>query len=364
MILVLNAGSSSLKYKLFKPDGSTGKLLKSGSVNDIGRSKCANFVEASKKIHSEIKTEISEIEAVGHRIVFGGPCAADGDKLNNSTLKNLIKVSHLAPLHNPAAIATIKYFSRALTSPQYLYYDNSFYSTLLETESTIPINQAICKKLGIKRYGFHGISHQYAYTNSESQNYSKVISIHIGAGSSVTAIKDGKAIATSMGLTPLGGICMLTRSGDIDPGIITYLVRSIGISKTENILNKSSGLTGIIGKESSFFDILFFAGEKIEDDSYKPGCCEVSNDIKANAKLAIDIFVSKTKQFIGAYSAIMGGVDGLVFTGRAGAGSSVLRDKICRGLDYLNLKQVMIVEPDEELAIANKIIEKYILPLN
>ncbi|OQB05971.1 MAG: Acetate kinase [bacterium ADurb.Bin212] len=357
MILVLNAGSSSLKYKLFELHGRDLVILKSGSVNDIGRKQCANISEASKQIFAEIAPLSKNISQVGHRIVFGGDKAKDGEELTKASLANLLKVSHFAPLHNPSAVATIKYFSKVLACPHYLFYDDSFYSTLPETERIIPIDQIISRKLGIQRRGFHGISHQYAFLNSDASKYSKVISIHIGAGSSLTAIMDGQAIATSMGLTPLGGICMLTRSGDIDPGVVTFLIKKMGIQKTEHILNKQSGLTGIMGANLSFFDILYLAGEKIEDEAYHPHFGNIDESTRNNAKLALDVFASRTKQFIGAYSATMGGVEALLFTGRAGAGSSVLRSKICYGLDYLNLKQVISFRPDEELAIANKIIK-------
>lgn len=357
MILVLNSGSSSLKYKLFQPQDSNLVEIKSGSVNDIGRKECANFREAARTIYSEIIPHKNDIKHVGHRIVFGGSKSQDGEQLTKASLANLIKVSHFAPLHNPAAVTTIKYFSGVLNCPQYLYYDDAFYLNLPQTEKIIPIDQNIGGKLDIKRHGFHGISHEHAFLSSEANRYSKVISIHIGAGSSVTAILDGKAVATSMGLTPLGGICMLTRSGDIDPGVVTYLVKKLGISKTEQILNKQSGLTGIMGRSYSFFDILYLAGEKIEDDGYKANFDQIDDNLRDKARVALDLFSSRTKQFIGAYSATMGGVEALLFTGRAGAGSSVLRDKICLGLDYLNLKQVISFKPDEELAIAHKIIK-------
>lgn len=358
MILVFNSGSSSLKYKLFDLRDNRPVELASGVVNDIGEKNCKSFTDASKIISNEIVSIASSVDYIGHRIVFGGEGAIDGEKLNDKALKKIIKVSHFAPLHNPSAVETIKYFRKVFDCPHYLFFDNSFYSTLSQSEKIIPFNQNICKKLSISRQGFHGISHQYALNNSNAKNYSKVISIHIGAGSSVTAILEGRAVATSMGLTPLGGLCMLTRPGDIDPGVVTYLVKKIGIKKTEHNLNKCSGLTGIMGIESNFMDILFYAGEMIEDENYIPKSSTVNKDIELKAKLALSVFSSKTKQFIGSYASIMGGVEALVFTGRAGAGSTVLRNRICHNLDYLNLKEVIVVAPDEELAIAQKIANK------
>lgn len=353
MILVLNSGSSSLKFKLYKPVGSKIQLILSGAVADIGKKKCRNHTLASKKVMEQLKHNISDISAVGHRIVFGGKDCLDGEIATSSILQKLKSFAEIAPLHNPAAVETINCSKKHIKSNHYLFYDSSFYNALGKSEKIIAIDQKIAETYNIEKYGFHGISHKFAYENSNACNHQKVISVHMGSGTSVTAIENGISKATSMGFTPLGGVMMLNRSGDLDPGVLLFLVKKIGIKNTHDMIMGNSGISGIMRNKINLLDVLFLAGEKVEDKNYKPKDLKNNKEMCQKAKIALEMFCNKIKQQIGAYSALMGGVDAIVFTGRAGFGSKVIRNKICKGLNYLNIKEIVLFPPDEELAIAN-----------
>lgn len=358
MILVLNAGSSSLKFKLFDIKNNQLTQVESGSVNDVGKLHAKNHAGAVSLIMQKTSRYHQSIDTIGHRIVFGGEGVHDGEIVNSSVINNIKKYSYIAPLHNPGAVATIVAAKKTFKNAKHrAYYDTSYFNSLPILESVIPIDQGIAHKYHIVRHGFHGISHRYASESSGDHGYERIITLHLGAGSSLTAIRGGKPMATSMGFTPLSGIPMLTRPGDIDPGVIMFLIKMIGIRKTDHMISNLSGMTGIVGKNVNIFDILYMADEKIEDDEYAPEITQISEKERQRAKFAIELFCCKIKQCIGAYAAILGGVDALIFTGRAGAGSSVIRDKVCNGLDYLNLKEVIVVTPNEELAIAKMIIE-------
>lgn len=354
MYLIVNSGSSSLKVKLYKVQSTDIKLVFEKSIGNINFQSKKSFRNACENIWAELKIFESHIDAVAYRIVFGGKKAKDGEIATNSVIKTIVKNASIAPLHNRNAVETIKYFRNKIKCQHHLFYDTSYFK---EINHLLPISQKIAQKYGVERYGYHGISHKYAVENSGVNNYQKVISIHIGAGASVTAICNGKPVINSMGMTPYGGVSMIKRSGDLDPGIILFLVEKIGYKRTKKIISSCSGIVGILNTEVSFLDLLALSGEEIEDKAYTP-----SNKIKLltpskDAKIALEYFCNDIKQYIGKYSALMGGLEAIVFTGKVGAGSKVIRDKICFGLDYLQLKEVVHIETDEELAILRSLLD-------
>lgn len=347
MILALNAGSSSLKYKLFNRDLveiKAGSFVNLISIGGIGHAK------ATKKIIRELGEEIQNIDFTVNRVVLAGDEIKNGQMVTTEILKLIKKYEPLAPLHNPPAIATIKAIKTALPDSKHTaVYDNAYYLNMLPSQKYYALNRNISQKYNIKRYGFHGISHQYAYENSNARNYEKVISIHLGAGCSVTAIKNGCALANSMGMTPLAGLIMQTRCGDIDPGVVLHLVSSLGIGKTKYILEHRSGLAGLTGNTGEMLKILKEIESKQNEKIYQ---LNIS---------ALEQYTDKIKEYIGSYAALMTGVDAMVFTGKIGAGSALIRDKILSGLDFLQVKEVNTIEPNEELAMAQIIHKLYYL---
>jgi len=354
MYLIVNCGSSSIKVKLYKVELANIELIFEKSISDINFKGRNGFKNACAGIWAELIKFDHKIHTTAYRVVFGGKNSKDGEIATDKAIKKILKNSSIAPLHNKNAVTTIKYFRNKIKCQHLLYYDTSYFEGI---NHLLPINQKIAKKYGIARHGFHGISHKYAVENSGVNKYQKVISIHIGAGVSVSAINNGKPIMNSMGMTPYGGVCMINRSGDLDPGILLFLIEKIGYKRTKKIISSSSGIVGILNIEANFLDILNMSGEKIEDERYMPSKTIKSNTPSQNAKTALEYFCNDVKQYIGKYSALMGGVEAIVFTGKVGAGSKVIRDKICYGLDYLKLKEVVYIKTDEEMAILKSILD-------
>lgn len=306
MILVLNCGSQSIKWKLFSKDLSVKKQGQPKSFNDL------------KKDLKEIN---QEIDLVGHRVVHGGEKFKKPTVVTKPILRKLIKLKSLAPLHNPYNILGIKITSRIFPkAKQVAVFDTGFYKDLPEKASVYPVPG------DFKKYGFHGISHEYVSSKFSDK---KIISVHLGGGSSITAIKNGKPVDTSMGYTPMEGLMMMTRSGDIDPGIVIKLGK-----KAENILNKESGIKAICG-EVDMRDVLKRKDKK--------------------AKLALDLYAYRIQKYIGAYHAILGGCDVLIFTGAIGYGSARIRKMVTKDLKILKNTKIKFIKTDEELAIAQKI---------
>lgn len=327
MILVLNCGSQSIKWKVFD------KQLK---VVDEGKA----FVFDSKNYDEFLQKELKKVShnnfvSIGHRVVHGGELFTAPLKINEENLIELEKTESLAPLHNPYNIAGIKACLKLFpTAENIAFFDTEFFKDLPDYASTYALPIHIAKEFGFKRYGFHGTSHEFVSKGLEG----KVITCHLGGGCSVAAIENGKAIDVSMGFTPMEGLVMMTRAGDIDSGIVLDLAESFGPEKTREILNKESGVKGICG----------------QDDMLKVLAKVESGDSKA--KLAFDVFVYSVKKYIGAYYAVLGGCDVLVFTGSIGSGDPMTREAICNDLDILKGVKILAVETDEELAIAQKII--------
>jgi len=328
MILVLNCGSQSIKWKLFNEKL---KPIKEGKRVVLNLD---NFEEDLEEELNLLKS--FDISVVGHRVVHGGSKFLSPTKITSEVIEELEKLNHLAPLHNPYNILGIKIAQKTFTEvPNIAVFDTEFFKDLPEKSYTYALPEEIVKQFGFKRYGFHGISHQYVAKKLSG----KVITCHLGGGSSITAIKNGKAVDTSMGFTPQEGLIMMTRPGNIDAGIVLELVKNFSIEKTSEILNKESGIKGICG----------------QDDMLK-----VFEMIKAGdkkAKLALDVFVYSIKKYIGSYFAILDGCDVLVFTGTIGFGSKKIRDMICKDLNILKKTKILAIETDEELAIAQKIIK-------
>ncbi len=360
-ILVLNCGSSSVKFQIIATDEARAaqnrdECLAKGLIERVGGLALISFEaagrsclkedapirdyrEAVKRIaawlespQSEIQgiRSLSDIHSVGHRVVHGGEKFKSSIVIDKDVENGIGDFMDLAPLHNPANLRGIRavrdIFGAAL--PQIAVFDTAFHSTMPETSYLYPIPYHFYRRLKIRRYGFHGISHQYIAMRYQtlmgvSPHEVDIISLHLGNGSSVCAIKGGKSFDTSMGFTPLEGLVMGTRSGDIDPSIIEYISHKEGMSLTEIVamLNRESGLLGISGITSDMRELL---------DEEKE-----SHDRRAH--LAIDIFCLRARRYIGAYLAEMGGAKAIVFTGGIGANSPQIRERICAGLEPLGL---------------------------
>ncbi len=356
-ILTLNAGSSSIKYSLFENH----KCLIRGIIERIGLSKGYKSHETAIKsilqifLKKQLIRDYAEIKAVGHRVVHGNSLRRT-TCITPAIIKLLEQQIELAPLHQPYEITGIKLCGKLLKCKQLAVFDTSFYMHLPEKAGVYAIPWKLSQKYGIHRFGFHGISHNYVYQEAcriLKRRINRAITCHIGNGVSITAIKNGKAIDTSMGFTPLEGAVMGSRSGDIDAGIIFYLMQKehLNISKMYKLLNEKSGLAGLCGKRD-MRDVLAAYGKK--------------------EKTAIDIFCYKITKYIGAYAAAMGGVDALIFTAGIGEHQWKIRKKVCEKLGFLGVKlepesnkkntthissgivKVMAIQTDEEQAIAEE----------
>ena len=348
-ILVINCGSSSLKYQLINMENE--ECLAQGLVERIGieGSILTQKVKGDKYIieepmkdhtdairlvlealvdaeHGVIK-DLSEIGAVGHRIVHGGEKYAKSVIINDEVMKNLEECSKLAPLHNPANIIGINACKALMpNTPMVAVFDTAFHQTMPEVAYIYPLPYELYTNNGVRKYGFHGTSHKYVSDKAAEMMGKdikdlKLITCHLGNGASITAVKNGKSVETSMGFTPLEGIAMGTRCGSIDPAIITYIMKELNLTVDEvnDLMNKKSGVLGISGVSSDFRDIEKAAWE----------------DGNHRAQLALDIFTYKVKKFIGSYAAVMGGVDAIVFTAGLGENSPETREDICNGLEFL-----------------------------
>ena len=339
MILVLNCGSQSIKWKLFRKKDL--KLLEEGEKTVFNLN---NFEEILFREVNKLKNKyFDKIQKIGHRVVHGGEKFRKPTKITKQVLKELEKFNKLAPLHNPFNILGIKVAKKVFPKvSQTAVFDTEFYKDLPKKAYIYPLPEEIRKKYKIRRFGFHGISHEYVAKEAAKRIKKpfaklKIITCHLGGGSSITAIKNGKAIDTSMGFTPMEGLIMMTRPGDIDAGIVLELVKNFSFKKTDKILNFQSGLKGICGKEK-MLEVL----KKAKQGNKK-------------AKLALDLFVYRIQKYIGAYFTILGGCDLLIFTGTIGFFSTKIRNMICRDLTILKNTKILAIKTDEELSIAQKV---------
>jgi len=336
MILVLNCGSQSIKWKVFD---SKLKTIKQNKLEVL------NSGDYSKLLEEELsKLKNFEILKIGHRVVHGGKQFRKPTQITEPVLAELKKISHFASLHNPYNIMGIETCRKIFgDTKNFAVFDTDFFKDLPPHAFTYALPENIVKDFGFRKYGFHGISHEYVAKEAakklkKSFEKLKIITCHLGGGASIAAIKNGKAVDTSMGFTPMQGLVMMTRPGDMDPGVVLEIVKKYGPDKAEDILNKESGIKGICG-EGEFLNVLKQMAEGSE-----------------RSRRAFDVFVYSIKKYIGAYFAILGGCDALVFTGAIGAGVPKTRDEICRNKDILKKTKVLAIETDEELAIANKIL--------
>ncbi len=370
-ILVLNCGSSSIKYQLF--DMTSGVVLAKGIVEKIGLKgsflKNERFDGNKVKLEGEILDhqtgieyllglmtsekrgvikDLNEIDAIGHRLVHGGELFKGSCYLDDVTIKGVEDCSDLAPLHNPANLKGIYAMKTLLPNvPQVGVFDTSFHQTMPDYSFMYALPYSLYKKYGIRRYGFHGTSHSYVSKRAcEILNLEydkqKIITCHLGNGASIAAIKDGKSLDTSMGLTPVEGLIMGTRSGDVDAGALTLIMEKeeIDFSSLNTLLNKHSGMLGISGISSDMREV-----ESAAEEGDK------------RAILALKMYEYRIKKYIGAYAAAMGGVDLLIFTGGIGENASEIRENVCRDLEYMGLefdKQINNGVRSKELVISKK----------
>jgi len=352
MILVVNTGSTSLKYKVF--DQYLGEI-KSGGFNAIGQ-RLRDHTQAVNAMLDELSQQKDKIVKVGYRVVHGGDEADEIMPITLPVMKIIEKYSPLAPHHNPAVIKVIRALIEKIPyASHFAVFDTAFFRNLPEVAKIYPIDRTIAEELGIRRYGFHGISHEWTASEVDPEKCKKVVTIHLGAGCSLAAIDCGKPIDTSMGFTPMEGVPMQTRSGDLDPEIVLYLVDKYGNRRAREIIEDKSGLAGLSNTSGEMLTLLSLAGEKVEDDDFHISKDKTAKDSsKEEAKLAIEIYCFRVKKYLGAYIAALGGIDVVAFTGEIGYGSGVIRNKILSGLKFLDF-QVKTVKPDEELAIAKKL---------
>lgn len=388
-ILVLNCGSSSIKYALYDMDSKT--VMTSGGAERVGldgafvKVKLANgekkkvmhdipeHTEGVKFIFSLLTDpeigvikDLKEIDAVGHRMVHGGEKFNKSVLLTEEVLKVFEECTDLAPLHNPANLKGVRAVQELMPGlPQVGVFDTAFHQTMPKEAYMYAVPYELYEKYGVRRYGFHGTSHRYVSQRvceflGVKPEGKKIITCHIGNGASIAAVKDGKCIDTSMGLTPLEGLMMGTRSGDIDGGAITFIQKKLGLDADgmSNLLNKKSGMLGITGISSDMREI--------------DAACEEGNE---RALLATDMYFYRIRKYIGAYAAAMDGCDIIVFTAGVGENQASMREKVCEGLSFMGVKvdaeknsgihgeeavistpdskvTVVVIPTDEELMIA------------
>ena len=351
-ILVINAGSSSLKYQLLDPE--TQQVLAKGLCERIGIDGRFTYkpegkepikdAEVAMPTHSEaiqtvlnalvdpangVISSMDEIDAVGHRVVHGGEKFAKSVLITDEVMAAIEECNPLAPLHNPANIIGIKACQTLMPkTPMVAVFDTAFHQTMPALAYTYALPYEFYTEDKVRRYGFHGTSHKYVAARAAAMlgkpiQELKLISCHLGNGSSITAVDGGKSVDTSMGFTPLAGLPMGTRSGDLDAGILEYLMHKHGydIDKMLNILNKKSGVEGISGVSSDFRDLETAANE--------------GND---RAQLALDVFAYSVKKLIGSYAAAMGGVDAVIFTAGVGENDPGTRAKAVAGLEFMGIQ--------------------------
>ncbi|WP_294129220.1 acetate/propionate family kinase [uncultured Clostridium sp.] len=380
--LIINCGSSSLKYQLI--DMSTEECMVQGLVERIGiegslltqkvegkdkyviNAEIKNHKEAIKlvlqalidPIHGVIKS-MDEISAVGHRVVHGGEKYSDSVLINDEVLQSIKDCIVLAPLHNPPNVIGIEACKELMpNTPMVAVFDTAFHQTMPKHSYICPLPYDLYQKYGIRKYGFHGTSHKYvsnkvAEVIGKDIKDLKIVTCHLGNGCSLAAVKNGKSVDTSMGFTPLAGVMMGTRSGSIDPSVISFLIEQHGytIEEVDELLNKKSGVLGISGVSSDFRDVLAAA--------------ESGNE---RAKLALEIFYYKVRTQIAAYAGAMGGIDVIVFTAGIGENSSITRKEILKGLEFfgfeLNEENNEIRGKIQEISTEDSRVKVYVVPTN
>lgn len=372
-ILAINAGSSSFKFQLFEMPSE--EVLTKGLVERIGLNDSIFSITVNDEKHKEVSdipnhavavkqlleklislgilSSLDEIDGIGHRVVHGGEKFSDSVLITDEVIETIDVLSELAPLHNPANLVGIKAFKEVLPNvPAVAVFDTAFHQTMPEKSFLYSLPYEYYTKFGIRKYGFHGTSHKYvSHRAAELMNRPlhtlRLLSCHLGNGASIAAIEGGESIDTSMGFTPLAGVTMGTRSGNIDPALIPYIMEKTGKTADEvlDVLNKESGMLAISGFSSDLRDI------EVE--------AEKGND---RAELALAVFASKIHKYIGSYAARMGGVDAIIFTAGIGENSDVVRARVLQGLEFMGVywdqdlnkirgKEVFINQPQSPVKV-------------
>ena len=381
-VLVINCGSSSIKYQLF--DMTDESVLAKGLVERIGmegsvlnhqpgnRDKvvlAANITNHSVGIQMVLEaltdsshgviTSMKEILAVGHRVVHGGEKFAGSVLITQEVMDALKECIEMAPLHNPPNIMGINACAELMPNvPQVGVFDTAFHQTMPKHAFLYGLPYDAYKNYGVRRYGFHGTSHKFvsqrtAELMGQDITNLRIVTCHLGNGASLAAVKFGQSIDTSMGFTPLEGLVMGTRSGEVDPAILPYLMKKLDLTaeQIDNYLNKKSGVLGISGVSSDFRDIEAAAAEGSEQ-----------------AQLALDVFAYRVRKYIGSYVAAMGGVDAIVFTAGVGENDIYMRDLICSGLEYLGTRidpaKNNIRGKEKEISVDGSKVKIFIIPTN
>lgn len=383
-IMAINSGSSSLKFQLFQmPEekllvkglferiGLEEEMIFSYSLNDT---KVKTIVKGSSHdaainillqflLEKKILTNLKELSGVGHRVAHGGEKFVQSSLIDSTILEQIKDLTKLAPLHNPVNALGIEAFQKDLPEcPQIAVFDTSFHQTMAAKNYIYPVPYRFYEEDSVRRYGFHGTSHQFVATEAAKElgkplETLKIVSCHLGNGASICGINEGKSVITSMGFTPLAGLMMGTRCGDIDPSIPLFLQneKDLSVDEVETILNNESGFKGVTGFSSDIRDVMNQA--------------EAGNK---RAQLALDMFTGRVKQMIGAYAAELGGIDVLIFTAGIGENSAQIREMTCENLTFLGIQldqqknqkneknislkeseiQILVVQTNEELMIA------------
>ena len=380
LVFVLNAGSSSLKYQLINAE--TTEVKASGLVerigidgilkHEVGENKKLTF-EIAIPTHKEaielvLKTltqdetkvinSIDEIEAIGHRVVHGGEYFKESTLVDDEVIAKIEELIPLAPLHNPANIMGMKICKELMPNiPNVATFDTAFHQTMPPENYLYAVPYGDYTEHHLRKYGFHGTSHYYVSNEAVkilNKKNSKIIVCHLGNGSSVCAVRDGKSISTSMGLTPLEGLIMGTRSGDIDAGVIPYLMEKKGLTSNQilDYLNKKSGILGVSGISSDLREVI-----------------KASNDGDKRSKITIEMLCNRIKKYLCSYAGLMGGVDAICFTAGIGENSDLIREKVCQGLDFMGIE--LDVEQNKIREAGNREISNktsktkiYIIPTN
>ncbi|MBU0923475.1 acetate kinase [bacterium] len=380
LVFVLNAGSSSLKYQLI--NAKTAELKASGLVerigidgilkHEVGENKKLTFelpipthkeaIELVLRILTNDETKvinsIKEIQAIGHRIVHGGEFFKESTIITNDVIEKIEQLIPLAPLHNPANIMGIKICQELMPKvPNVAVFDTAFHQTMPKENFLYAVPYADYTEHHLRKYGFHGTSHYYVSNEMVKildKKDSKIIVCHLGNGSSVCAVRDGKSISTSMGLTPLEGLIMGTRAGDIDAGVIPYLMEKKGLTSNQilDYLNKKSGILGISGISSDLREVI-----------------KASKDGDMRSRITIEMLCNRIKKYLCSYAGLMGGVDAICFTAGIGENSDLIREKVCHGLEFMGIE--LDLDRNRVRELGNREISKkdsrtkiYIIPTN
>jgi acetate kinase len=380
LVFVLNAGSSSLKYQLI--NAKTAELKASGLVerigidgilkHEVGENKKLTFelpipthkeaIELVLRILTNDETKvinsIKEIQAIGHRIVHGGEFFKESTIVTPDVIDKIEQLIPLAPLHNPANIMGIKICQELMPKvPNVAVFDTAFHQTMTKENFLYAVPYADYTEHHLRKYGFHGTSHYYVSNETVkilNKKDSKIIVCHLGNGSSVCAVRDGKSISTSMGLTPLEGLIMGTRAGDIDAGVIPYLMEKKNLTSNQilDYLNKKSGILGISGISSDLREVI-----------------KASKDGDLRSKITIEMLCNRIKKYLCSYAGLMGGVDAICFTAGIGENSDLIREKVCNGLEFMGIeldndKNSIREKGNREISKKSSRTKIYVIPTN